>query len=100
MGLIPTWVSPGAPNPSQAGQYANPGAPGQAVTGLGRAGDNLRGTIVETPILVVALGYLYHKTFISGDPRRSWGITDVILIVVTAHLLKRVGVAQRWKEVA
>lgn len=89
----------GAPTPN-SGEYVDLGNPGQKATALGQVGDQLRGTFIETPILMVAVAYLYHKAVISGNDNRSWGFGDVLFVVIVAHALKRFGVGRRWKEVA
>lgn len=87
----------GAPNP-KPGHYGAPGNPLQKVFALGKIGDNARGTVIETPILVVAVYYLYDKAFIDGEENRSWGIADVLFVIILAQLLKRFGVGERWRR--
>lgn len=95
MGLLPRM---GAPTPA-AGEYANPGSPTKGVGKAVKFGDQLRGTFIDLPVLVIATGLLYNMAFIKGNEEKSWGFGDVLFVVIAAWLLKRTGVASRWQGV-
>lgn len=88
-----TSIDLGAPKGAAAGD------PTQNVKRLGRAGDQLRASVLEWPLLIVSIAYLYRKTFIDGNPNRSADWTDIIPIVIVAYGLKRAAVGARWRGV-
>ena len=79
------------------GSYENPGDPLQKVwANLGFA-DQIRGTFTEVPILIVSIGYIYDKAFISPNPDRSWRAADLFLVILVAWAAKRTAIGNRWE---
>jgi len=82
--------------PSMEGGYSNPGSP---VRDLLTFGDQLRGSFIDLPILVVVTAMLYNMAFIEGNEERSWSVGDVFMVILVSYLLKRTAVGARWSGV-
>jgi len=87
MGLLTTSA------PSMEGGYSNPGTP---ITDALSFGDQIRGSFIDLPILVVVTAMLYNMAFVAGNEERSWGFGDIMLVLVGSYGLKRVAVSSRW----
>lgn len=87
--------SPGMGSASRT-DAVNPGNPLTIPKKLAQSGDQARGTVLETPVITVAIAYLWHKTMIEGDERRSWSVGDVLFVLIIAQAIKRIGVSHRW----
>jgi hypothetical protein len=74
--------------------YSNPGNP---VKDLLKGADNVRGSVIDLPVIAVAVALLYDKAWVSNSEDRSWGLGDLVFVIVIAWFIKRVGVGQRWE---
>lgn len=95
MGLLP---SIGAPTPAP-GKYVDPGSPTKILKFAAVQTDQARGTFIDFPIMVVCLGILYKMAVLDGEENQSIGGGDVLFILIVAFVLKRMGIASRWKGV-
>jgi len=74
-----------AADPNAGGSYSDPGDPLQNVKKVGSKARN----IIEIPILVVALSYIYEAAILDGNPNRNWATTDLVAIVLVAWFISR-----------
>lgn len=93
MGLLPSVDGP--PKRSRPGEYIDPGDPLPDVKFAGI--DRLRAGVIEAPMIFFGAAFLYHKVLISGDDRRSWGIADIVaLVVITYLVIQAAPASRRW----
>lgn len=59
-------------------------------------GDTLRATIFETTPLLFGTAYLYDKALIEGNPNRTWGVGDYLLVAVITWTMRDIGIIRRW----
>ena len=65
------------------------GSPLQNVSEIGNMASQTFRTVVEMPILIVSLAFLYETTWLDNHPDRSWGIADLVMIVLVSWFIKR-----------
>lgn len=65
------------------------GSPLQNVTSVSDMASQTFRTMVEMPILIVSLAFLYETTWLDGNPDRTWGFADLLMIVLVSWFIKR-----------
>jgi hypothetical protein len=82
--------------PFDAGIWIDPNT---TTKNVGRSADQVRASIFEWPVLWFSTAYLYNRSLVKGNPNRSFGIGDFLVVTAISWGLKRMAIGRRWRSI-